>query len=120
MSSDWQVEASQPISRQTIGTSLEQDGVRSEVLNYFRDDRLENHIEALVIKPLIKGKVDSMIWSRIFSHIIDVSSSREVVLEFMERAGHDSICQVEGLFHAITMVNIDVDVEDPLESFEQL
>ena len=37
----------------------------------------------------------------------------------MEGDGHDSVCEVEGLLHAITMVDVDVDVQDsrvvPLE-----
>ena len=31
----------------------------------------------------------------------------------MEGHGHDAVCQVKGLLYAVTMVNVDVDVENP-------
>jgi hypothetical protein len=30
----------------------------------------------------------------------------------VERDGHDPVCGIEGLFHPITMVDVDINVED--------
>lgn len=49
-----------------------------------------------------------------------MTSAWEVVFEFVEGAGHDSVGKVESLFNSITVVDIDVDIEHSLESFEQL
>lgn len=43
-----------------------------------------------------------------------VPSSREVLSVFMERHSHDPVCGIEGLFHAIAMVNINVNIQHPL------
>lgn len=37
----------------------------------------------------------------------------------METDGHDAICGKEGLFHSISMVNIDIDVKNSLMVLEQ-
>lgn len=49
-----------------------------------------------------------------------MSSSREVILELVEGAGHDPISKVEGFFYSISMVDIDVDIEHSLVGLQQL
>ena len=49
-----------------------------------------------------------------------MACSWEVIFEFMERAGHDSIGKVEGFLNSISMVDINVDVQDSLVCFEEL
>lgn len=44
----------------------------------------------------------------------EVSSSREVLSVFMEGHGHDPVCGVEGLFHTISMVNVNINVQHSL------
>jgi hypothetical protein len=46
--------------------------------------------------------------------------SRKVILELMEGASHDPISQIERLLNTITMMDIDIYVENSLESFKQL
>jgi hypothetical protein len=38
----------------------------------------------------------------------------------VEGAGHDSIGQVEGFLHAVSVVDIDIDIQHPLVSLQQL
>lgn len=38
----------------------------------------------------------------------------------MEGHGHDAVRQVEGFLHAVAMVNVDIDVENPRVVLEQL
>ncbi len=47
-------------------------------------------------------------------------STWEVVLEFVERASHHSVCQIECLFNTVPMVNVDVNIKHSLVSFKQL
>ena len=88
-----------------------------QVLYYFGDNWLEYHLKWLIVESFIQGEVYSMISSWIFSDIIDVASSWKVILEFMERASHHSISEVEGLLHSISVMNVNVDIENPLECF---
>lgn len=58
--------------------------------------------------------------SPIFANIFNMSSAREIIFELMERACHDTIGQIECLLNAVTVMDIDVDVQDSLVGFEQL
>lgn len=40
-------------------------------------------------------------------------SWKKVVSVFVEGHSHDAVRQVEGLLHAVAVVNVDVDVENP-------
>ena len=114
-----QVEATQTISRQTIGSSLQKNGFRSEILYDFGDDRFEDHLETFIIKSLVEGKVDGMVRTRIFSNIVNMSGSRKIVLEFMERTGHNPIGQVESFLNTVSVVDINIDVQYSLVSFQK-
>lgn len=52
--------------------------------------------------------------------IVDVARTWEVFAEFVEGAGEDAVGGVEGLFDAVTVVAVDVDVEDAGEGAEEL
>lgn len=43
-----------------------------------------------------------------------VSGAGEVLPVLVKGDGHDSVCGVEGLLHAVAVVNVDVDVQHPL------
>ena len=47
-------------------------------------------------------------------------STWEIVLEFVERTGHNSVGEIECLLNTVTVVNVDVDIEHPLVCFKQL
>lgn len=47
-------------------------------------------------------------------------STREVILEFVEGASHDSVGQIESFLNTITVMNIDIDVQNSLICFKQL
>lgn len=48
-----------------------------------------------------------------------MSCSWEVILELVEGACHDSIGQVEGFLHAVSVVDIDIDVQHSLVGLQQ-
>lgn len=120
MASDREVEAAQTVSGKTVCSALQKDGLGPEVLNDLGYDWLEDHLEGLVVKPLVQRKVDCVVGAQIFADIIDVASAREIILELMEGAGHDPIGEIEGLLNTISVVDIDVNVQHSLVSLEQL
>ncbi len=44
----------------------------------------------------------------------EITSSREVLAILVERHGHDSVCGVEGFLYAITMMDININIQHPL------
>lgn len=47
-------------------------------------------------------------------------STREIILEFVEGARHDSVGQIESFLNTITVMNIDIDVQNSLICFKEL
>lgn len=48
------------------------------------------------------------------ANVLPVSSSREVLSIFMEGAGHHSVGRIECFFNAITVMNINIYIQDSL------
>lgn len=44
----------------------------------------------------------------------EVTCARKVLSIFMERHGHDAVCGVEGLLYSVTVVDVDIDVQNSL------
>ena len=61
-----------------------------------------------------------MIGAIFLADIVDVPSAGVVVFELVEGACHDSIGEVEGLLYSVTMMDVDINVQDALKSFQQL
>jgi hypothetical protein len=47
-------------------------------------------------------------------HYLNVTSAREIFTEFVERDSHDSVGRVESFFDTVSVVNINVDVQNAL------
>ena len=50
----------------------------------------------------------------------ELASSREILSVFVEADCHDTVGRVEGLFHAVAVVAVDVDVQHPWVSPKKL
>ena len=44
----------------------------------------------------------------------DFTRTREIFSVFVEAYGHHSVCSIECFFYAISMVDINIDVQNPL------
>jgi hypothetical protein len=98
---------------------LEYNGFWPEVFHDFSKNRSGNGNKRFVIHTLIKREVDSPVSAFFFSDIFDVASTWEIVFELMEGAGHDSVSEVKGFFDTVTMMDIDINIEDSLVCFEE-
>lgn len=74
--------------------------------------RFEHALVSFISDTIPQREVDRVVPSLSESNIFDISSPGEEFTVLVERTGHDSIGRVEGFFNSISMVNIDVDVED--------
>lgn len=45
--------------------------------------------------------------------LVSTCSREKVVPIFVEGHSHDAVSQVKGLLYTVTMVNVDIDVENP-------
>jgi len=73
----------------------------------------------LVIDPIAQRHIDRVALAPAKAHILQVSRPWKELAMLMERDGHDTVCCVKGLFYSIPVVDINVNVEDPLMVLEQ-
>lgn len=126
MGADIEVEASQTVTAEAVGAALEDDG--GGVIGAYA--RADNVLEELgigeVVDAVIEGHVEGVVRSRIrvwfWACGVERACAGEVDCFFvlMEGKGHDSIGRPEGLLDAITMVNVNIDVEDTRVVQEEL
>lgn len=115
----WKIEASKSVSWKTVSSSLKKNSFRSEIFHNFSKNRPCYSHKRFIIHTFIQWEIDRMISTIFFSNVINVSCTWEIVFKFMERACHYSISKIKGLFNTITMMNININVQDSLISFEK-
>jgi hypothetical protein len=115
-----EVKATQPVARQTVTATLQDHGLGLVVSHDVLDDGLEDGLVGLVGDTIAEWVVDSVVLTGTDADVTKFACSREVLSVLVERHSHDSVGRVEGLLDAITVVDIDVDVEDALLETEQL
>ena len=120
VASDAEVEATEPIPGQRVGTALQNDGTGGEALHDLADDGTEDGAEGVVVHAVVEGEVDGVVLPVGVAHVEDVAGAREVFAELVEADGHDAVGGVEGLLDAVAVVDVDVDVEDALVLLEEL
>lgn len=65
----------------------------------------------VIINTTVERHIQSIVLAFSKASIFDVSCARKEVTISVERDSHHSVSAVESLFHSITMMHIDVDVE---------
>lgn len=113
VSLDGQVEVAQFVLGEGVGSTLHDDnigpvGVHAPVHHFFEKVEVDHigdalfqwHIDCKVLADALAGGVQSP------------SAREEVLLKLMETDSHDSVGVVEGLLDSISVVDVDVQVED--------
>ena len=115
-----QVEAAQTVARDGVGAAAHRDGAGLEHLDALAHDLritsvlmshgLEDVAVGIIRHAIFQGDVHRVVLALIHTNVRDIARSGEVVAVFVERNGHHAICEVEGLFDAVAVVDINVDV----------
>jgi hypothetical protein len=114
-----EVEASEPIARQAVASTLQHDRIRFVVFHDGADDWLECALVCLVGDTVTEREVDGVVLSVSDSNVAQLSGAGEVFAIFMKGNGHDAVGGIECLFYAIAVVHINVNVEDALVEAEK-
>eukprot|EP00359_Climacostomum_virens_P001020 CAMPEP_0204898078 /NCGR_PEP_ID=MMETSP1397-20131031/1084_1 /ASSEMBLY_ACC=CAM_ASM_000891 /TAXON_ID=49980 /ORGANISM="Climacostomum Climacostomum virens, Strain Stock W-24" /LENGTH=123 /DNA_ID=CAMNT_0052065881 /DNA_START=398 /DNA_END=769 /DNA_ORIENTATION=+ len=115
-----QVETAKPVARQTISTTLQNDGSGLVAVHDLIEDRLIDIFEALIIHSLEEREVDAVAVAFAVAGVSEVACVREVVAKLVEATEHYPIGRVEGFFHAIAVVDVDVNVAHSMMRAEKL
>lgn len=120
MSTHTQVEAAQTITGETVTTALQDHCLRAVPLHNTLNDRLKDALVRGVIDTIAKREVDCIMLALADTDVAELTGTREVLAILVERNRHDTISRVEGLFDAIAVVNINIDIKNTLLETQQL
>mmetsp|Transcript_65304 Transcript_65304/g.182658 ORF Transcript_65304/g.182658 Transcript_65304/m.182658 type:complete len:282 (+) Transcript_65304:468-1313(+) len=120
MSLGGQVETPQSISPQRVRTALQDHRPRLKDFH----DLVKNGNEQLfqidlIGNPCLQGRIDRISHSFFGSNILYVSRSGKEISIFMQTQGHDPIRGIEGFFHSIPVVDINVHIQYSGMHFQQ-
>lgn len=109
-----QIEASKPVAGETVASALEHDGFWAVVGHDRLDDWLEDVAVGLIGYAVAQREVDRVILAGANTNVTQFTSTGEVLAILMEGHSHDTIGRVESLLDTISMVHVDVDVQNAL------
>ena len=84
------------------------------------DDGLEDALVARVVDAVVEGEVHGVVLARARAHVAHRARAGEEVAELVEGDAHDAVRRVEGLLHAVAVVDVDVDVQHARVVLQQL
>lgn len=124
MGFDVQIKSSQPIASKTVSPGLQHDGLRIVFLDDGGGDGFEQVFVLVVVDAVIDWDVKAVTLSAICwvrgTHFVDIPRAREkgvsVAIDavFMITECKHTVRGFKGLFDAVAVVHVDVDVEHAL------
>jgi hypothetical protein len=93
---------------------------RTRLTTHLVNNRTENVEKGFVVHAGLEGKVDRVAVAVAVAGVVRLSRAGEEVFRLVERNGHHTVRQVEGFLDAVTVMDIDVDVENALVLLEEL
>lgn len=120
MTSHGEVKTAETVPGEGVRAALEHDSFGSVVFHDMANYWLKDLLVGDVRDTITEGEVDGVVFPLADTNVTELTCTREVFAIFVERDGHDAVSSVESFFNAITVVYVDVNVEDALLVAEQL
>lgn len=106
-----EIETTQPVARETVTTTLENDGFWAVIGHDSLDGRLEDVLVCLIRDAVTEGEINSIIFACSDTNVAKLAGAREVLAILVERDCHNAIGRVKGFLNTVTVVHVNVDVE---------
>jgi hypothetical protein len=114
------VEATKTIARQAISTTLENYSFRLIIGHNGLNDRFKDGLVCRIINTISQREVDGIVLTSANTDVAKLACTWKVFAILVERDSHNSVRGIKSFFNAIAVVNVDVDVENPLLEAEKL
>lgn len=115
-----EVEATQPVAGKTVTTTLQDNGLGAVVGHDGFDGGLENALVGLVCDAVAKREIDGVVLTRSYANIPKFTGSGKVLAIFVKGNGHYAVGGIKSFLDAVTVVNVNVDVQYALLVPQQL
>lgn len=120
MASHTEIETAKPVTGKTVTSTLQNHSLRAIPIHDMLDDRLKNALVRSIIDAVAKREIDGVVFTLPNANISQLASAWEILAVLVKRNGHDPISGVERLLDTITMVNVNINVEDTLFETQEL
>jgi hypothetical protein len=84
------------------------------------NNRFENRLVRLIVDSVAEWEIDRVVFASSNANVSEFTCAREVFAVLVERDSHDAVGRVESFLDAISVVDVNVDVEDALLESEEL
>merc|ERR1719311_569694 len=118
MSFQGEIETTQSIPSQRIGTALQYYSGRFIHLHDLLDHWFKNRLIGSIVHAFLQGEIYRIVLALLRAQVGNRSSPGEEVAVLVEAARHYSVRAVKRLFDAVAVVDVDVDVQDSRMIFE--
>ena len=129
MASESRVVGAKLVVGKRVRTTLDNDDLRTEslpdglhdlkVLSELLTYILVDVDETVIVKSIQQWHVDGVAFAFSFTHVLKIAGTREEVSVSMEADSHHAVRHVEGLFDAVAVMDVNVDVEHTLVILQQ-
>ena len=109
-----------PVSWQRVRPTLQHDGAGLVELHHSGHHRDKDPLVAGVVDTVTQREVEAVVLATPCSYVPEVARAGEVLSVLVEADSHDSVSGVEGLLHPVTVVDVNIYVEDSLVVLEEL
>jgi hypothetical protein len=120
MSSHTEIKATKTITRQTVTTTLKNNGFWVIIIHDSLDDWFKDGFIGHIVNTITKGKIDGIVFALPNTYVTELSRARKVLAVLVERDSHDSVGSIERLLDTISVVNINVNVKNSLLKAQKL
>ena len=121
MSLDTQIQPSKNIIGNWICSKLQDNGSGFVLGHYLVHDISEKIIVGFIVYAYFKRNIQGVVFAFALAYWVETAGPWEkIIAVLMKTDGHNSIGQVESLLHSVSVVDIDVNVEDSWMVFQQL
>ena len=123
---DVQVEAAETVAAEGVGTALKDDGAGAVDFDAGADDVAEELDVGFVVDAVVEGDVDGVVGAWVEGmrgpRAVEATGAGEevILVVFVEGDGEDAVGGPKGLFDAVAVVDVDVDVHDARVQAEEL
>lgn len=114
MTSHAEIETSKSVARQTISSALQDNSFRTVILHDIFDNGFEDSSVRAIVDTITEREVDGVVFSRPYTHVAKLASSGKIFAVFVERYRHHTIRGIEGFFDTVSVVDVDVNIQNPL------
>jgi hypothetical protein len=120
VSLDRQVETTETISRQTVGATLQDDRTGRKHLHDFANHWAKDAPVGIIIHTIVEREVNGIVLSLGVTTVQYIARSGKVLSELVEGYCHDTVGGIKCFLHSITVMNVDINVENTFVFLEQL